>query len=81
VKFKIFKYLKINKNCFKKYISTVIKILNYFSQNPSQMFELTAKFQIQRWYRARDKKKVVRESKKLTSTNFDAPISSLDMGV
>jgi hypothetical protein len=39
VKFKKFKYLKLNKNCFKKYIYTVIKILNYFSQNISQMFQ------------------------------------------
>jgi hypothetical protein len=39
VKFKIFKYVKLHNNCFKKYIYTVIKIPNYFSQNISQMFQ------------------------------------------
>jgi hypothetical protein len=57
VKFKIFKYLKFNKKCFKKYIYSIIKILNYFSHILSQMFQWTAKFQIQMLYRLRDTKK------------------------
>jgi hypothetical protein len=56
-KFNFFKYLKFNKNCFKKYIYSVIKIPNCFSHNLSEMFEWTAKFQIQMLYRVRDTKK------------------------
>jgi hypothetical protein len=67
VKFNFFKYLKFNKNCFKKYIYSIIKIPNYFSHILSQMFEWTAKFQIQMLYRVRDTKKrsCLRGKKKL----------------
>jgi hypothetical protein len=57
VKFNFSKYLKFNKKCFEKYIYSIIKFLNYFSHILCQMFQSTAKFQIQMLYRIRDTKK------------------------
>jgi hypothetical protein len=81
VKFNFFKILKFNKKCLKKCICSIIKFSNYFSHILSQMFQWTAKFQIQILYRVRDtKKRSCLRGQKKTSTDLDAPINGSDRG-
>jgi hypothetical protein len=82
VKFKIFKYLKFNKKCFKKYIYTVIKIPNYFPKIYLKCFSELPSFRFKGCIaREIQKREVVREGKKKTSTDLDAQNNRPDMGV